>query len=193
MNTSTSLPALLSETTTASRYGSQERARVPTCPSPGPSNPRPPAVLSHSSSHPTLTYPVPSPSTKPIPPSATPPYTTPHKGSVAGSTNYHPYLIQSTSSSLLTRSNSSPSQPIHTLGKHKPSRSMSSLSYEGVPNETDGQAGNRRKSVDSPIEPVTPIRGLGRSGKAGGLTKYLDQGGSPVSKSVKEVELPVSP
>ena len=42
------------------------------------------------------------------------------------SANAHPYLIHSSSTSILTRTNSSPSKPIEAV-RYRPSRSMSSL------------------------------------------------------------------
>lgn len=76
--------------------------------------------------------------------------------------NYHPYLIQTTSSSLLTRSNSSPAQPIAEL-RHKPSKSLSSIAASASEGELDkvldGRSGGlskeekerRRRSMESPL------------------------------------------
>lgn len=169
MNTSVSSPAL----------GPSGKGRIPTwSPSTPPAAQSP---LPHSTSHPTLSHSTSSPNIHSP--------STPNKQSSA-SKNYHPYLIQSTSSSLLTRSNSSPSQPLHALGRHKPSRSMSSLSqYEGT--ESENEQKDRRKSmeVDSPSVGVAGRRGMTRSGRSGTLPSFLEEGKS--GKEEKELLLPV--
>ncbi|ORY25188.1 hypothetical protein BCR39DRAFT_545010 [Naematelia encephala] len=107
--------------------------------------------------------------------------------------NYHPYLIQSTSSSLLTRSNSSPAPPANYLGKHKSSRSMSSLAHktqdqDGAQEEDRGGytgTPTSRRSLDSPSRPMM----LPRSGTFPSL---------PIESSSRDklgsvVELPLDP
>lgn len=108
--------------------------------------------------------------------------------------NYHPYLIQTTSSSLLTRSNSSPSRPITDL-RHKPSRSMSSLAASASEGELDkvavGSGGGlsreererRRKSMESPL--TRP--GMRRSGTLPVFPRMEE-----VLTPTKGMDLPVS-
>lgn len=60
---------------------------------------------------------------------------------------YHPYMIHSTSSSLLTRSNSSPTQPLESYTRHRPSRSMSSLSTQALASSGE-ESEDRRRSLD---------------------------------------------
>ncbi|KAK8845474.1 hypothetical protein IAR55_006187 [Kwoniella newhampshirensis] len=137
-----------------------------------------------------------------IQPSPSTPITSPshpqHKPKHAVITpNYHPYLIHSTSSSILTRSNSSPVQPISSLGGHRSSRSMGSLNYVldgpggGTKNRQGGKSDEqkerekeeRRRSLDSPSRP-----GVRRSGT---LPDFLL--GTQGKKTVKEIELPLNP
>lgn len=109
--------------------------------------------------------------------------------------NYHPYLIQTTSSSLLTRSNSSPSQPVAEL-RHKSSRSMSSLAASASEGELDkvanGGAGGglsreererRRRSMESPL--TRP--GMRRSGTLPVFPRVEE-----VMTPTKGMDLPVS-
>ncbi|KAK4683726.1 hypothetical protein P7C73_g6502, partial [Tremellales sp. Uapishka_1] len=91
--------------------------------------------------------------------------------------NFHPYLIQTTSSSLLTRSNSSPSQPPANLSRHRPSRSMSSLA--GV---------EERRAGEAEAEPRVPQGGGGMK-RSGTLPDFLKEKG----KEEKELDLPINP
>nr|XP_031863581.1 uncharacterized protein CI109_000833 [Kwoniella shandongensis]KAA5530653.1 hypothetical protein CI109_000833 [Kwoniella shandongensis] len=139
-----------------------------------------------------------------IHPSASPstPITSPSK-SKSNTPNYHPYLIHTTSSSILTRSNSSPAQPLSAInGGHRSSRSMSSLNYVleggsgggGPSNQTGGKSEeqklrekeDRRRSMDSPSR-IRP--GVKRSGT---LPDFLvrEKGRD---KGKKELELPLNP
>ena len=126
--------------------------------------PATPPPLPHSTSSPVLTS---SPNTR----------------SPAQSTkNYHPYRIQTTSSSLLTRSNSSPTQPISQLGHHRPSRSMSSLS-QAVGSEQEMQESPKTKPI---IQDSSPRPGMRRSGTLPAFPAMTEQ-------SETEVDIPVSP
>ncbi|WVR03494.1 hypothetical protein IAU60_000485 [Kwoniella sp. DSM 27419] len=126
-------------------------------------------------------------------------FTSPSKPSTPTSKSYHPYAIQTTASANLTRSNSSPAQPISVSGGHRPSRSMSSLNH--ILDSTDelgsevlflGRAklskdteDTRRRSMDSPSRP-----GVKRSGT---LPDFLLSQKSRRDKVEKEVDLPLNP
>lgn len=180
MNTSTSLPALHDPKTRTRVYSTSNLDS-------GTSTPPPhrPGSLSHSTSSPQLaryggnkgTYDSPNSASK-------------ANGSGAGGKNYHPYLIQSTSSSLLTRSNSSPAQPIHALGGHRTSRSLSSFEYVGG---LSGDESDKNGSMGSP-SPLTGVAGRGkgmvRSGRSGTLPSFLEEGKE--KSPVRGYELPVS-
>ncbi|WVF66193.1 hypothetical protein IAT40_000933 [Kwoniella sp. CBS 6097] len=109
--------------------------------------------------------------------------------------SYHPYAIQSTASANLTRSNSSPAQPMGVSGGHRPSRSMSSLNQfldgdlkgkiSADENEKDKE--DRRKSMDMFSSPSRP--GVRRSGT---LPDFL-MGAKRDKMIEKEVDLPMNP
>lgn len=117
------------------------------CNAGSPSTPADAPPLTHSTSLPTIPTFSPKPLSHTITPSTSMTFSpSPSAGSHGYSTptgsgstsksrsstdnNYHhPYLIQTTASSLLTRTNSSPSQPVYEGGsRHRVSRSMSALS-----------------------------------------------------------------
>ncbi|WVQ80341.1 hypothetical protein IAT38_002446 [Cryptococcus sp. DSM 104549] len=176
-------------------------------PSTATSAPIPTTPTSHRSrSFPTPASP--SPSYHPAPP------TTPSRSSSSSSYS-HPYAIQSTASSVLTRSNSSPAKSPVPLA-HRPSRSMSSLHnvLEGPSVTTPSGAGavgaasassvggryakpkslkeleeERRRSLDSPSASGGTRPGARRSGT---LPDFL-MGSGGREKRVKEVELPMNP
>nr|XP_019048904.1 hypothetical protein I302_02683 [Kwoniella bestiolae CBS 10118]OCF27834.1 hypothetical protein I302_02683 [Kwoniella bestiolae CBS 10118] len=141
-----------------------------------PSSSSTPKGISSSSSQPTLTK---STSQSSL--------TSPTKPSTPSSKNYHPYLIHSSASSLLTRTNSSPAQPPSSPSHHRSSRSMSSLNYilEGA--EKDKEKEDRRKSMESPRTKVRP--GVRRSGT---LPEFLNNGGQKKMES-REIDLPMNP
>ena len=119
------------------------------------------------------------------------------------STNFHPYLIQTTASSLLTRSNTSPAPPPGVTPTHRHTRSMGSLAHvhedsplkymigqhmpgtpgtPGTPTRFEGTPGGpktdrRRWSTDSPS-------GMRRSGKMRSIQ---------TEEEVKKPELPADP
>ncbi|WVQ93817.1 hypothetical protein IAU59_000895 [Kwoniella sp. CBS 9459] len=109
--------------------------------------------------------------------------------------SYHPYAIQSTASANLTRSNSSPAQPIGVSGGHRPSRSMSSLNHflDNDNREKDGstvpdkEKEDRRRSMDMFSSPSRP--GVRRSGT---LPDFL-MGAKRDRVVEKEVDLPMNP
>ncbi len=186
MNTSTSLPILAESIAQPRERISSSTSSATTTPRPSP---RPP-TLSHSTSTPQL------PTSTSTPNLSTPgPPQTPNKTPKSTSKNYHPYLIHSTSSSLLTRSNSSPAQPIHTLTHHRGSHSLSSIpQFEGIGGYSTDED---RKSVDGVSSPNPGYSGrrIVRSGKSGMLPGFLDDkdggGGSPKPQQ-KVIDLPVS-
>jgi hypothetical protein len=108
--------------------------------------------------------------------------------------NYHPYLIQSTSSSLLSRTNSSPTQPISGY-RHKSNRSMSSLAGSASEGDLEkiasGHASTlskeererRRRSMESPL--TRP--GMRRSGTLPVFPRMQEE-----STPSKDIDLPVS-
>ncbi|OCF36131.1 hypothetical protein I316_02003 [Kwoniella heveanensis BCC8398] len=109
--------------------------------------------------------------------------------------SYHPYAIQSTASANLTRSNSSPAQPIGVSGGHRPSRSMSSLNQflnqdlkeKDGPTGTEKDKEDRRKSMDMFSSPSRP--GVRRSGT---LPDFL-MGDKRDKVAEKDVDLPMNP
>ncbi|WWC99372.1 hypothetical protein V866_006273 [Kwoniella sp. B9012] len=117
--------------------------------------------------------------------------TSPTKTPNSSSKNYHPYLIHSSASSLLTRTNSSPAQPPSSPSHHRSSRSMSSLNYIlDNPNAPKDQTEDRRKSMESPSsQRIRP--GVKRSGT---LPEFLNRGGKgKVDKKEREIDLPMNP
>lgn len=106
--------------------------------------------------------------------------------------SYHSYHVQSTSSSLLTRSGS----PAQILGSvHRPSRSMGNLHNilgHGDPGHSSvkgkgvdkTEVDDRRRSVDSP-----GVRRLGRRSET--LPDWLVKGKG--KGSVKDINLPQNP
>ena len=165
MNISTSSPAL------QSRHFESYAPSTPTASQP---------PLPHSTSSPSIS------ASSSLPRLASP--------NTSKSKNYHPYLIQSTASSLLSRSNSSPSQPHYGLSKHRPSRSMSSLAGNTSGSEVDSPAngdagsansGDRRKSLESPLA----RRPMVRSSKSGTLPRFLEE--KETESPRKHVQLPV--
>ncbi len=100
------------------------------------------------------------------------------------SPNYHPYRIRTSSSGVLTRSNSSPAQPLSSFTGHRPSRSMSNLrevaegnngpspSLKDVDVDADTKGLNKRRSVDGTFTPRTrvggPVHARARSNQMGG-------------------------
>ena len=176
INTSASLPVLHEDRNPRGRVWSTSSVATP--PSKQP-------TLTHSTSTPSLSHKVTSNS----------PYNSPSTPSSnsKSSKNYHPYLIQSTSSSLLTRSNSSPAQP-QVVG-HRSSRSFSSYEYIGVGFESENSASeyDRRKSLDgcaSPTPLVNRGKGMVRSGRSGTLPSFLDTKKDETVQ--KTTDLPVS-
>lgn len=111
--------------------------------------------------------------------------------------NYHPYQIQTTSSSLLTRSNSSPNQPVHSISGHRTSRSMSNLAHTASPggpgasaSESESEEQDRRKSMDSP-RPAAMAGEKPMMRRSGTLPSFPSLG--EVKKEQKrEADLPVS-
>ncbi|OCF73500.1 hypothetical protein I204_05341 [Kwoniella mangroviensis CBS 8886] len=114
--------------------------------------------------------------------------TSPTKTPNSSSKNYHPYLIHSSASSLLTRTNSSPAQPPSSPSHHRSSRSMSSLNYI-LDNPNDPKE-DRRKSMESPSsQRIRP--GVKRSGT---LPEFLNRGGKDkVDKKERDIDLPMNP
>ncbi|WRT63702.1 uncharacterized protein IL334_000625 [Kwoniella shivajii] len=132
-------------------------------------------------------------------------FTSPTKPSTPSSKNYHPYLIQSTSSSLLTRSNSSPAPPASPSG-HRSSRSMSSLNHilEGnqLQNQKEKEKEDRRRSMESPIAHRNGHGNGNGNGNAfirpsvkrsGTLPEFLNHAGKNGKTSEKELDLPLTP
>ena len=141
-----------------------------------PAFPATPPTLPHSTSSPSLSSPKPPSVPK----------------------NYHPYAIQTTASSVLTRSNSSPSQPLSAYC-HKPSRSMSSLSHPGSPpiEEPEADSAWRRDKRDrertKSMDMSTPSRGgLRRSDKMGSFPSLRDEDIKAAEEKMREPTLPVS-
>jgi len=109
--------------------------------------------------------------------------------------NFHPYLIQTTSSSLLSRTNSSPAQPLYEGGsRHRVSRSMSALNKpDGMRDTYTGSEASASASEDGMTPGKSPkaVRvGMKRSGT---LPSFPSTESLRDKARSKEEELPVSP
>lgn len=152
--------------------------------------PTPHASLSHSHSLPTIPTIVSPPRHAPSTPSTDHLRSPQTPASSSKNKNFHPYLIQTTASSLLTRTNSSPVQPIYEGGpKHRVSRSMSALNkVEGVP--SDGSASDVGSDDRTPGKGSPEVRrGMRRSGT---LPSFPSVENLQTKAKAKEVSLPVS-
>jgi hypothetical protein len=125
-----------------------------------------------------------------LPHSVTSPTLSPH--STAQSPNYHPYRIRTSSSGVLTRSNSSPAQPLSSLAGHRPSRSMSNLrevadTAAPVLQDTANKDLIKRRSIDGTPTTRTRVGGPVHSRRSsqmdGGRTSSFssNDGGSETS------------
>lgn len=143
----------------------------------------PPGDRQSSSSQRTPTRPA-------LPHSVTSPTLSPH--STAQSPNYHPYRIRTSSSGVLTRSNSSPAQPLSSLAGHRPSRSMSNLreiadTAAPVLQDTANKDLIKRRSIDGTPTTRTRVGGPVHSRRSsqmdGGRTSSFssNDGGSETS------------
>ncbi len=126
------------------------------------------------------------------------------------SPNYHPYRIRTSSSGVLTRSNSSPAQPLSSFTGHRSSRSMSNLrevaegnngpstSLQDGADVDEGTKGlHKRRSIDGTFTPRTRVGGpvharagssqMGGGGRARKESFCSNDGGSDTSFSMGEL------
>lgn len=172
------------------------------------STPSRPSSRSTSTSNQDLPSGIPQSTSMPLIPITTPPrpalHSTPSTqhlrspqtpASTSKNQNFHPYLIQTTSSSLLSRTNSSPAQPLYEGGsRHRVSRSMSALNKpEGVRDTTGSEASASASASEDGLTPGKSPKavrvGMKRSGTLPSFpsTESLREKAKP-----REVELPVS-
>lgn len=108
--------------------------------------------------------------------------------------NFHPYLIQTTSSSLLSRTNSSPAQPLYEGGsRHRVSRSMSALNKPESVRDTASEA-SASASEDGMTPGKSPQAKIVRVGmkRSGTLPSFPSTESLRKQPRPREVELPVS-
>jgi hypothetical protein len=95
--------------------------------------------------------------------------------SIVQSPNYHPYRSRTSSSGVLSRSNSSPAQPLASLAGHRPSRSMNNLRSVVEPGET---APTTSEAATNPVRDVTKRRSV--DGNTGPWSTKTSRVGGPV-------------
>lgn len=155
-----------------------------------PTKPFPTGGLTHSHSLPTIPNIVTPPRHAPSTPSTDHLRSPQTPASSSKNKNFHPYLIQTSASSILSRTNSSPAQPIYEGGpRHRVSRSMSALNKVDVLHYGAGSG-----SSDAGSEGRTPgkgspevRKGMKRSGTLPSFPSVDD-----MKNKAKEPDLPVS-
>lgn len=106
--------------------------------------------------------------------------------------NFHPYLIQTTSSSLLSRTNSSPAQPLYEGGsRHRVSRSMSALNKPESVRDSASEASASEDGMTPSKSPQAKVMRVGMK-RSGTLPSFPSTENLKEKARPKEVELPVS-
>jgi hypothetical protein len=152
----------------------------------------PPLGLPQSTSMPlipTTTPPRPSHHSKPSTQHLRSPQT---PASTSKNQNFHPYLIQTTSSSLLSRTNSSPAQPLYEGGsRHRVSRSMSALNKPESVRDSASEASASEDGMTSGKSPQAKVVRVGMK-RSGILPSFPSTENLKEKAMPGEVELPVS-